>query len=228
MSSSRRLQGEPEITFYHECENGELFKIEDDRRNRRFVNARIQKFMDASGLLDLREKWKGHPQTISEATQSASTKRGDTGRLHFWTSSATLYIKRRAQGHSPDTPYSNLPDYSVLLPNQGGDGFITSHISVESSAHLPFCDPDIMTGLPKSVLEHIEREDFTDVFIKEFIIVGRSHWIASPEASRCRTYLSALILEREGDVGYRIGEAVIEESVWVGLGNREWKRVTLG
>jgi hypothetical protein len=85
-----------------------------------------------------------------------------------------------------------------------------------------------MTGLPKSVLEHVEREDFTDVFIKEFIIVGRSHWIASPEPSRCRTYLSALILEREGDVAYRIGEAVIEESVWVGLGNRGWKRVILG
>jgi hypothetical protein len=228
MSSSRRLQGEPEIVFYRECENGELVKIEHDCRNRRFVNARTQKFIDASGLLGLRKKWKGQPQTISEATQIVSAKQGDTGRLHFWTSSATLYIKRSAQGHSPDTPYSDLPGYSLLLPKQDGEGFVTSHISIESSAHLPFWDPNVMTDLPRPVLEHIEGEDYTDILIKEFIIVGRSRWVAAPEPSRCRTYLSALIVEREGDVAFRIGEAVIEESVWASLGNREWKRVILG
>jgi hypothetical protein len=84
-----------------------------------------------------------------------------------------------------------------------------------------------MTDAPQNILSHIKdhnKEQFikqNDVFRRELIIVGRiRRWGHSQ--------LSALVIEWDGDVAYRIGIAHVDESTWVRLKNRDWKRVILG
>ncbi|KAF4636107.1 hypothetical protein G7Y89_g1982 [Cudoniella acicularis] len=215
---TQRLQGEPEILFYRRESNGVLVAITDRTSKKNEAPAQAQKWLEESGHLELRTKWKGYPRSIAENEINPSL---DNGHIYFWTSTAKVYI-HRTRLHAPSGPR-----YSILWDTHIKESLTEIHL--ESSSHLPFRDPETMKNLPKYVLKRIEADGnvTSDVLVKDVAVVGRGSWTAGPKPSSCSTSIVALVIEWEGDVAYRIGVCSVKEDVWVSLTNRVWKRVVL-
>jgi hypothetical protein len=208
-------EDEPDIIICRQNADGELQRVRHDRRRSKdFPSSYNQS-------LDLKHQWIGSPQVITELSRQPCAKTFDQGHLHFWTSTARLWIRRQ-------THLQRGPIYSLLVPNKCGDGFEDGgQVNIDSSAHLLFRDPEEVANAPQNIFSHIKNhndEDFgkqNDVLRREMIVIGRV-------GRRGDTKLSALVTEWDGEITYRIGITRVEESIWVRLRNREWKRVILG
>jgi hypothetical protein len=210
-----------DIVVYRQAADGKLRMIKDDGsvQEDAIVHAKHE---EAAPALDLKTQWLSNPKTIVEGSKPPSGSNLDEGHLHFWTSTAELYVHRRGYD------YESGPSCILVLPREDGEGFEDSSlVFFDSPMEIPFRDPNVIAKTPQSVLDHVttkDNEEFNedcDVLIKEFIIIGRMQ-----EGSLAS--LSALVVEWENGVAYRIGTANIYEGIWARLKNREWKRVILG
>jgi hypothetical protein len=220
--TQERLLGEPEINFYLENTGGEVEPITENTQIHGFADDNSQALIQASKLLDLRNEWKGQPQNISQVPLNDAGNPFGPAHLHFWTSTASIFIRR-------DMDRPSDPWYTMALGGET-DTIIefSSKVFLETTSHLPFNDPETMKKVPKSYLQHIKDRSMSDFIVKEFVVIGRADWLATTDPFHCQTELSALVVEWYHGVAYRIGVACIDERSWVRLQSRVWKRVVLG
>jgi len=229
--NTTRLDGEPEIIFYRQDASGALHEIYDKTSVSADLDmARANEWFEKNGLEELRMLWKGQPRTISEALENKCNEPANTGLLHFWTSTARLYIRRTRSNNvgSMTYSYSILSDETMRLKEQ--QTFVW-FIHMDTTDHIPFGDPNHQKNIPKSILDQIDGRDTdaaSDIIIKDGVVIGRAGWLASLSADRCMTWLTALIVEWEHDIAYRIGIVTMRERSWAALRNRNWKRVKMG
>lgn len=210
---------ESDIIFYRQNNDGGLHRIQHDGSR----GKELPSYQNQSSLV--LQQWKGHPQLIDAFQIPASNQGLVQGHLHFWTSSATVWI--RCQSHLPRGPL-----YSLLVPTEYGKGFEEGgNVYIDSSAELNLRGKEQNIVAPDNILSHDEdhdKEDFAKVnvvFRRELIVIGR---IGRYRNSLSNSQLSVLVIEWDGDLARRVGITSVKESVWVRLGNREWKRVILG
>jgi hypothetical protein len=232
------LRGEPEISFYSQSITGQLEQIQDCHKESDFATDEVQAWMETSGLMDLRQQWKGVQNIISNDLGSNSPRNITPGYLHFWTSSATLCIARLETDIGPRyeilMPFNDGKGAELPIDNRSASYHTKSALFMESTAHIPFKDPATMARMPRNALEYIrqyangEMWDTSDAMIKEFVVIGRGGWHASPDPLQCSSNLACLIVEYDDGVAYRIGLATIDEKYWVGIESMEWKKIVLG
>ena len=155
---------------------------------------------------DLRSQWKREPQVIQDTFDNWPQ---NSGLLHFWTSTATLYVRREPGWMTP----SGFRYFLVAFYRKD----YTVDVHLDAAAHLQFKNVDLMSEIPEAVLDPIEGHHTCEVVAIDFVIVSTYH-----------NEVCALAVEWEGGVAYRVGIAEIEEKEWVRLQNREWRIVTLG
>ena len=136
----------------------------------------------------------------------------DSGLLHFWTSTATVYVLRQKA-----IQWSFILDpfrYEVLDTN--GE-VLTNLVHMGSTSDWPRHGPALCGSRPGKIEALISEE--ADVIAFDLAIVNRS---ASPPL------LQALIIYWNRNIACRIGYATVSETKWVKLENRVWQTVTLG
>jgi hypothetical protein len=195
----------PEIIFFGYDTEGRLKQINQSLSTPAGPETHVPKDCQPEEPVGLPSQWKGEPQIIHEAFCNTPI---NTGLLHFWTSTATLSVRREPNRFGFPTQFSIV-------------AFEDSHHSVwiDASAHLQFKDAEVMSKLPEGVIkEPAKGAKRYKILAMDFVVVS----------SYNTSYLHALAVEWKDGVAYRIGVAYIPQRHWVGLLNKVWKRVVLG
>ncbi|KAH8805352.1 heterokaryon incompatibility protein-domain-containing protein [Xylogone sp. PMI_703] len=199
---------EPEIVFYRETPGGKLKRIGPDLQ---LFKHPTPSGNESSQPSNSRNTWICNPRTIPEEAELDLLARPPAAYLHFWTSTAKLYIRRDApktyMGSASSSRYSFLPKTPGSL------------VFLDNTDHIPFQGAETTENIPEHISLLIKDEEECDVLQVEFAVIGRSHF--HPRQ------LLTLAVEWKDGVAYRIGIARIEEAWWVELEQREWKRMLL-
>jgi hypothetical protein len=149
-----------QINFYCRDGSGRLRQIQS-----KLVTAQPGGLPKCSSAMNQLHTWKDQPEVIHES-EIDETVAYDNGRLYFRTSTAELYIKRYIRNSAfPMNPKG--PEYSII----GSNGEIASAY-LEITAHIPFKDPTIMTAAPQHVKDLVDKEETSDAFLSELVIIG--------------------------------------------------------
>lgn len=115
---------EPDIIYYRLDDHGGLQQIRHDRRR----GKELPSFQSQTSVVV--KEWKSSLRMIADSSIPASHERFDQGHLHFWTSSAKVWIKCQSC-----QPRGVL--YSLLVPTESDDGFEDGgNFDIDSSTEL--------------------------------------------------------------------------------------------
>lgn len=217
---------EPEIILYRSDIGGRLLRIQGRRWISPFRNIEgddddlFSPSMHPSN--DVRDQWKGEPEFIEGAYDALPDGEFiDSGILHFWTSVATIYIRRFGRDSSGNLDYPAGPKYLTVSVDDHDSCQHIGLTEMNSTDHLGWKNPDTTKRLPKKLQARVDDDPDSDILIADFLIVGAS-------VDYGERYLRGLIVEWKDDVGYRLGCFRVAEENWVELKGREWKLVKLG
>jgi hypothetical protein len=196
----------PAIIFYSQDTDGQLKRITQSSSSSNGVETVLQNASHIETSVNLQSQWKHEPQIIQHKFNSWPQ---NSGFLHFWTSIATLYVRREPGWMT----HSGFRYFLVAFHRKD----YTVDVHLDGAAHLRFQVVDLMSEIPEAVLDPIEDHHTCEVVAIDFVVVSTYH-----------NEVCALAVEWKDGVAYRIGIAEIEEKEWVRLQNREWKMVTLG
>ncbi|XTI94459.1 heterokaryon incompatibility protein-domain-containing protein [Cenococcum geophilum] len=204
---------EPLIIFYRSSIEGKIVKINEFWNKSYGTGPPDAEALDSHDNNGLISQWIGKPRYDERAVRLApGIEFIDSGLLHFWTSTATVYVLRRKA-----IQWSFILDpfrYEVLDTN--GE-VLTNLVHMGSTSDWPRHSPALCGGRPGKIEALISEE--ADVLAFDLAIVNRS---ASPP------FLQALIIYWNRNIASRIGHATVSEAKWVKLENRVWQTVTLG
>lgn len=193
-----------EINFFSYDSTGRLKQINQSLSAPTEPATRLPEDSQPEETVHLPSQWKNEPHIIQEASCKVPV---NTGRLHFWTSTATLAVRHK--------PNLSEAQYSIVAFH---DSYHT--VWLDTSAHLQFKDVEVTFELPEGGTQEPTK------VAKRHRILEMDFVVVSSNNSNGRLY--ALVVERKDGVAYRIGIAYFQRSAWASLPNKVWKRVVLG
>jgi hypothetical protein len=156
--------------------------------------------------------WKLSPVTVAPNNHKFDPLR-DIGLLQFWSTTATLRLCRgeagSGRGHFIFSNYFNLRGIYDRRMNRC----------------LQACEPYLAPEDSGTVTTSNTKCHKQSIVIADLVVIGSK---LTGDGDDKEWMLHALIVKWHHGVAYRIGIATISEYVWVKLGHRIWKLVTLG
>ena len=197
---------------HQNCVNGSTSQVDMYRRDARGSRRRIGEPASAS-MANVR-----HSLSLPYDNAGEKFNEGlDTGHLECWANTAPVYIER-SYSRGLLYPYQK---YAVLRNDTGeiwggrGPWGDMVKFSMGSTDHLVGYDAAALQNVPDLVEAVKERNDIgwkKDLIRLHLVVLGRT------TVGPC---VSALVVERQNSIMYRVGYATIPEEVWITIPEQE-------